>query len=319
MPCWTTCRNWTGSNALPVFSGGERAALGDFRIVREVGRGGMGVVYEAVQVSLDRRVALKVLPFAATLDAKQLQRFKNEAQAASGLHHPHIVPVYGVGCDRGVHYYAMQFIDGQTLAQVIVDCQTARRNHAEPTAIDSSADVAAGGRKQAQAGAAPTPPVASFGTERSPDGPAYFEAIARLGMQAAGALEYAHQLGIVHRDIKPANLLVRDGRLLLIDSAFGQVRPSPWRQAVDLGNMMLVLALSSDAGQVHARARQFFSDEEIAEAFAVTRGLTMPSQLRHLMRQHGRDLHAEFLQLLPYQLPPVKIQRWSVRRFAVSA
>src|SRR5207253_1896759 len=146
----------------PVFSGGERASLGDFRIVREVGRGGMGVVYEAVQVSLDRRVALKVLPFAATLDAKQLQRFKNEAQAASGLHHPHIVPVYGVGCDRGVHYYAMQFIEGQTLAQVI----------AEPTAIDSSSDDAAGDENQPQAAAAaPTPPVASFRTERSPRGP----------------------------------------------------------------------------------------------------------------------------------------------------
>jgi tRNA A-37 threonylcarbamoyl transferase component Bud32/membrane-associated phospholipid phosphatase len=124
--------------------------------------------------------------------------------------------------------------------------------------------------------------------------------------------------GLAHRDIKPANLLVRDGRLLLIDSAFGQVRPSPWRQAVDLGNMMLVLALRSDARQVHDRARRYFSDDEIAEAFASTRGLTMPSQLRHLMRQQGRDLHGEFLRLLPYQLPPVKIQRWSLRRVALT-
>src|SRR5262249_28344456 len=80
--------------------------LGDYQIVREVGRGGMGVVYEAVQISLGRRVALKVLPFAATLDAKQLQRFRNEAQAAAQLHHTNIVPVFGVGCERGVHYYA---------------------------------------------------------------------------------------------------------------------------------------------------------------------------------------------------------------------
>ena len=79
----------------------------------------MGVVYEAQQLSLDRRVALKVLPFAATLDARQLQRFKNEAQAAAQLHHNQIVPVYAVGCDRGVHYYAMQFIDGQSLAEII--------------------------------------------------------------------------------------------------------------------------------------------------------------------------------------------------------
>src|SRR5262249_34996185 len=93
--------------------------LGDYRIVREIGRGGMGVVYEAEQTSLSRRVALKVLPFAAALDAKQLQRFKNEAQAAAGLHHSNIVPVYVVGCERGVHFYAMQYIEGQTLAALI--------------------------------------------------------------------------------------------------------------------------------------------------------------------------------------------------------
>jgi len=86
--------------------------LGDYRLVREIGRGGMGVVYEAVQISLGRRVALKVLPFAAALDARQQQRFKNEAHAAAQLHHQNIVPVYSVGCERGVHYYAMQFIDG---------------------------------------------------------------------------------------------------------------------------------------------------------------------------------------------------------------
>jgi eukaryotic-like serine/threonine-protein kinase len=93
--------------------------LGDFRILQEIGRGGMGVVYEAVQISLDRRVALKVLPFAAALDSKHLERFKREAQAAALLHHTNIVPVYSVGSDRGVYYYAMQFIEGQSLAEVI--------------------------------------------------------------------------------------------------------------------------------------------------------------------------------------------------------
>src|SRR6516225_6225548 len=93
--------------------------LGDFRILREVGRGGMGVVYEAEQISLGRCVALKVLPFAAALDARQLQRFKNEAYAAAQLHHTNIVPVYGVGCERGVHFFAMQYVEGQTLAGII--------------------------------------------------------------------------------------------------------------------------------------------------------------------------------------------------------
>ncbi len=95
--------------------------LGDFRISREIGRGGMGVVYEAVQRSLNRRVALKVLPFAAAMDPTQLRRFQTEALAAAQLHHTHIVPVYSVGCERGVHYYAMQFIEGQTLAKAIAE------------------------------------------------------------------------------------------------------------------------------------------------------------------------------------------------------
>src|SRR6185312_347684 len=93
--------------------------LGDFKLIREIGRGGMGVVYEAVQLSLGRRVAVKVLPFAATLDARHLQRFRNEAQAAAQLHHTNIVPVYAVGCERGVHYYAMQLIEGQNLADLM--------------------------------------------------------------------------------------------------------------------------------------------------------------------------------------------------------
>src|SRR5262249_58108202 len=93
--------------------------LGDFHLLGEVGRGGMGIVYEARQVSLHRRVALKVLPFAAVTDPKQLQRFQVEAQAAAQLHHTNIVPVFAVGCERGVHYYAMQFIEGETLAHVI--------------------------------------------------------------------------------------------------------------------------------------------------------------------------------------------------------
>ncbi|MGY1660811.1 lipopolysaccharide kinase InaA family protein [Geodermatophilus sp. SYSU D00705] len=125
-------------------------------------------------------------------------------------------------------------------------------------------------------------------------------------------------IGVAHRDVKPANVLVREGTLFLIDSAFAEVRPSPWRQAVDLANMMLVLALRTDAERVHARARVRFSDEEIAEAFAATRGLTMPTQLRRCLRADSRDLHAHFLRLLPYRLPPVVMQRWTWRRAELS-
>ena len=110
--------------------------LGDFHLIAEVGRGGMGVVYEAVQRSLNRRVALKVLPFAAAMDPTQLRRFQTEALAAAQLHHTHIVPVYSVGCERGVHYYAMQFIEGQTLAQAITE---RRRMEAPPPSAERGA------------------------------------------------------------------------------------------------------------------------------------------------------------------------------------
>jgi membrane-associated phospholipid phosphatase/tRNA A-37 threonylcarbamoyl transferase component Bud32 len=140
----------------------------------------------------------------------------------------------------------------------------------------------------------------------------------RIIDQGLGVVRRMWEIGVAHRDIKPANVMVRDGTLYLIDSAFAEIRPTPWRQAVDLANMMLVLGLRTDAQRVHDRARLQFAQEEIAEAFAATRGLTMPTQLRRMLRQQGRDLHAEFLRLLPYRLPPVRIQRWSLRRVGLT-
>jgi tRNA A-37 threonylcarbamoyl transferase component Bud32 len=119
--------------------------------------------------------------------------------------------------------------------------------------------------------------------------------------------------GLAHRDIKPANLMVLEGRLKLIDVFFVQVRPSPWRQAVDLANMMLVLALRTDADRVYERAKALFTEDELAEAFAAARGVASPTQLRAHLKRDGRNLLARFRQLAP-QRAPVAIQRWSVRR-----
>jgi hypothetical protein len=119
--------------------------------------------------------------------------------------------------------------------------------------------------------------------------------------------------GLAHRDIKPANLMVRDGRILLIDTAFAQVRPSPWRQAVDLANMMLVLAVRTDARRVYTRALSFFTPDDIAEAFAAARGVASPTQLRAMMKQDGRDLLSEFRSLAPHRRP-ISLQRWGPRR-----
>jgi tRNA A-37 threonylcarbamoyl transferase component Bud32 len=124
--------------------------------------------------------------------------------------------------------------------------------------------------------------------------------------------------GLAHRDIKPANLMVRDGEVLLIDVFFVQVRPSPWRQAVDLANMMLVLALKSDAPSVYSAALEYFTPDEIAEAFAATRGIASPTQLRNEMKKDGRDLVAEFRALAP-EREPIPIQRWSLRRVGLTA
>jgi tRNA A-37 threonylcarbamoyl transferase component Bud32/membrane-associated phospholipid phosphatase len=136
--------------------------------------------------------------------------------------------------------------------------------------------------------------------------------------EGLGIIRKLWDAGLAHRDIKPANLLVRDGRMLLIDVAFVQAHPSPWRQAVDLANMMLCLALRSSPELVYQRALGQFSVEEITEGFAATRGLTMPSQLRNLMKAKGHDLHTEFLDLLPERPRPISIQRWSMRRVGLA-
>ena len=220
--------------------------LGDFQILREVGRGGMGIVYEAMQLSLGRRVALKVLPFAATFDAKHLQRFHNEAHAAAQLHHTNIVPVYAVGSERGVHFYAMQLIEGQSLAMVIqqlrmqsgrpdldAEDETGSRSRKSAKSRNKSSDdidgseesskMSAEGGKQSTEKPGATANGATqlsmaLSTQRTKYGSQFFRRLARFMVQAAQALEHAHQSGIVHRDIKPGNLLVDDhGRLWVTD------------------------------------------------------------------------------------------------------
>jgi serine/threonine protein kinase/WD40 repeat protein/tetratricopeptide (TPR) repeat protein len=201
--------------------------LGDYRILREVGRGGMGIVYEAVQQSLGRHVALKVLPAHGLLSPTHLERFRREARAAARLHHTNIVPVHGVGEHEGFHYYAMQFIQGQGLDEVLKEVKRLRGQKpaaaAEFPEMSHSPSLAQGllsgglAKVEASASTAVTsnPSVASTtansasGSELTTQPEAqYFRSVAQMGVQVAGALDYAHKHAILHRDIKPSNLLL---------------------------------------------------------------------------------------------------------------
>ena len=169
----------------------------------------MGIVYEAEQLSLTRRVALKILPFASVLDSRQIERFKIEARASATLNHANIVPIYFVGVDRGIHFYAMQYVEGQSLAAVIDQLKN------ETSERDNSHD---------KAESETTPFVqAELSTLRTQRPQEYFRMVAELSIQVANGLQHAHENGILHRDIKPSNLLLDATGVCLITD-FGLAR-----------------------------------------------------------------------------------------------
>lgn len=176
--------------------------LGDFDLLSELGRGGMAVVYRAAQRSLERTVALKVLPLWTGTNATQIARFRNEAQALAQLQHPNIVPVYSIGEESGVHYFAMQLIEGRSLGSVVNAITRRRRQDAEAAAAETDTAILH----------------CAFDA-----GLARYRWIAETGACVARALHAAHEYGIVHRDVKPSNLLLNsDGKPFVAD--FGLAR-----------------------------------------------------------------------------------------------
>ena len=214
-------RAWPGMQALvklgrssscdEMLTPKELSPLGDYRIAREIGRGGMGVVYEAEQMSLGRRVAIKVLRWAAFLDEARLERFRNEARAAAMLDHPNIVSVFSVGCERGIHFFAMSLIEGQSLAAIVAQLNQESKAASRTNTVASE-----------------TIPNAQLTTQFSNDRQSYFKQIANLFAQTAHALHYAHQQGVIHRDIKPSNLIVdRFGKPHVTDFGLARILTDP--------------------------------------------------------------------------------------------
>jgi serine/threonine protein kinase/sugar lactone lactonase YvrE len=196
--------------------------LGDFRLVRQIGQGGMGVVFEAEQLSLSRRVALKVLPFASLWPKSVVERFHQEVRIAASLEHPSLLPIFGYGCENGVHFYSMKLVDGGSIADVIL------QRRSQNSTMHSGLQPISTRRESNEATPGQTVDLSTTRFENGEVGTSVvfassYEGWAKLALSAAEALAYSHERGVIHRDIKPSNLLLdSQGKLFVAD--FGLAR-----------------------------------------------------------------------------------------------
>ena len=275
------------SGGLVTLGAARLERLGDFRLIREIGRGGMGIVFEAEQESLGRRVAVKVLPRQVLLDEKHLKRFEREARIAANLHHTNIVEVFGVGEQDGFHYYVMQYIRGAGLDAIIPRlAKLVRRppnDQPQPT-LKADSD-------EAMADSAARELLGSGFNGRL--GEHYWQSVARIGLQAADALKYAHSLKTLHRDIKPANLLLdTHGTVWLAD--FGLAKAA---QSEDV-------SLSQDlVGTLRYMAPEQFRGKTDHRSDIYSLGLTL-YELLALRPAYAETDHSRLMQRIGEGPPP---------------
>jgi serine/threonine protein kinase/WD40 repeat protein len=320
--------------------------LGDYRIVREVGRGGMGIVYEAVQEALGRHVALKVLPFQAGADPVRLLRFRREARSLARLHHTNIVPVFDIGEYQRTHYYAMQFIQGQGLDEVLVELQRFEGPAAPPelavanltrslagslvrgqfgdgSGPDAAPAVTRAGGDVAEVGPRPEPPLrAGVSTESAhgshselstESGVHFHRSVARVGLQVAEALAYAHGQHVLHRDIKPSNLLLDvQGTVWVTDFGLAKEEGEDLTQTGDLVGTLRYMAPERFRGVSDARSDLYSLGLTLYELLTLRpafqesdRGLLIkqiyhdePPRPRRFDRQVPRDLETIVLKAI---------------------
>jgi serine/threonine protein kinase len=344
--------------------------LGDYRIVREIGRGGMGVVYQAEQISLGRNVALKLLPPQIVRDANRRRRFEREARSAAKLHHTNIVPVFGVGEDGGTPYYVMQFIQGRGLDEVLEELRRMKGGGGAPPSPTAAGerdvkaaeiarslmigrfDVGDPGETTEPAPprdetAAPDVPLGKadhgdssslssalilsnshgVGRRRSNDKrPTYWQGVAKVGVQVADALEYAHTQGVVHRDIKPSNLLL-DARGTVWVTDFGLAKADDQPNLTQTGDVLGTLRYippeafegqSGSAGDVYSLGLTLYEMLAFRPAFGekdrgrLIRQVTTgePERLARLNPEVPRDLET---------IVHKAIERDPARRYATAA
>jgi serine/threonine protein kinase/Flp pilus assembly protein TadD len=311
------------SLGVDVPGGGAPERLGEFRILREVGRGGMGIVYEAEQESLERRVALKVLAAPGLQDPKRLLRFQREARAAARLHHTNIVPVFGVGENDGLHYYIMQFIPGLGLDEVSKEVRRLRglgpgsgeahagrpRSTSSLTATDMARTLTSGLFPPPPQGTGTGDVAPTVGAQGSSPGAVlpgqtedasavdsagrYARSVALIGVQVAEALEYAHRQGVLHRDIKPSNLLL-DGRGTVWVTDFGLAKGVDSDDLTHTGDVV---------GTVRYMAPERFEGRCSAQGDVYALGLTLYEMLvlRPAFDEHDR---AHLIHLVTNTEPP---------------